>query len=261
LLPGILGFLVAVCAHAEPLPVRHVQGTLHGFLTVHADDGKVIAEGDLTQVVRGDRVILHVAFHFGDGSLDDETTIYTQHRVFQLVSDHHIQRGPYFPHPMETTVDARSGQVTVRTTDKDGKEQVDTEHMKLPSDVYNGLTGTVVQNLLPDGPGATVSMVVATPKPRLVKLVFTPGDEESFSLAGSPRKATHFEMKIDLGGVAGVVAPLIGKQPPNFNLWVLEGEAPVVVKETGYLYEDGPTVKLYFASPTWPQSPDGKIVK
>jgi hypothetical protein len=221
----------------------------------------VIAEGDLIQTVHGDRVTLQVVFHFGDGSVDDETTVYTQHKVFQLVSDHHIQRGPYFAHPMETTVDARSGEVTVRTTDKDGKQDVKTEHMKLPADVYNGLTGTVVQNMLPDGPGATVSMVVATPKPRLVKLVFSADGEDSFSLAGSARKATHYKMKIDLGGVAGVVAPLIGKQPPDFNMWVLEGVAPVVVKEMGYLYEDGPTVTLYFASPTWPQPADGKIVK
>jgi hypothetical protein len=132
--------------------------------------------------------------------------------------------------------------------------------MNLPPDVANGLTGVIVQNMLPDGPSATVSMVVATPKPRLVKLVFTPGGEAPFSLAGAPRKAVQFKMKIDLGGVAGVVAPLIGKQPPDFSLWVLEGEAPVVIKEMGYLYEDGPTITVYFASPTWPQSPDGKIV-
>jgi hypothetical protein len=251
--------LAPVCAHADPMPARHTQGTLHGFLALHGQDGKVIAEGDLIQVVHGDRVTMHLVFHFADGSLDDETTVFTQHRVFQLVSDHHIQRGPYFTHPMETNIVMRTGQVTVTTTGKDGKPDVKTEHMKLPPDLANGLTGLLVQNMLPTA-SATASMVVATPKPRLVKLVFTPGGEEPFSIAGFPRKATHFTMKIDLGGIAGVVAPLIGKQPPDFNIWVVEDEAPVLVKETGYLYEDGPTMTIYFASPIWPQSPDGKIV-
>jgi len=182
-------------------------------------------------------VTLHVVFRFKDGSLDDETTVYTQHKVFQLISDRHIQRGPYFPRPMDTAIDARSGLVTVRATGKDGKEQVETEHMKLPADLANGLTFVVGQNVLPDGPSTTVSMVAATPKPRLVKLVYTPRDEDPFSIAGFGRKATRIEMKVDL-----------------------EGEAPVLIKETGYLYQDGPPLTFSFASPAWPQSPDEKIV-
>jgi hypothetical protein len=39
--------------------------------------------------------------------------------------------------------------------------------------------------------------------------------EDSFSIAGSPRKALHFTVKVDIGGVSGVVAPIVGKQPPN----------------------------------------------
>jgi hypothetical protein len=238
-----------------------VEGTLHGFLAVRADDGKIIAEGDLTQIVRGSRVIAHMVFHFKDGSLDDETTVYTQGKTFQLITDRHIQRGPFFPHPMETAIDARSGQVTVRTTGKDGKEEVESQHMKLPPDLANGLSSLVVENLPPDAPATTtVSMVVATPKPRLVKLVFTPRGEDALSVAGFTRKATCIEMKIDLGGVAGVVAPVVGKQPPDFKIWVVGGEAPVLVKEVGYLYNDGPTLTFEFTSPTWPQSADGKIV-
>jgi hypothetical protein len=239
------------------MPVRHTAGTFHGFLTVRAADGRVIAAGDVTQTIRGDRVILHQVFHFKDGSLDDETTIFTQHRTFQLISDRHIQRGPFFPHPLDSAIDARGGQVTVRTTGKDGRPEIKTEHVDLPPDLANGMTCVVTENMLPEGPPTTVSMLVATPKPRLVKLVFTSRDEEPFTLAGFPRKAMRIEMKIDLGGVAGVVAPLIGKQPPDFNMWMLGGEAPVVIKEVGYLYQDGPTLTFEFASPDWPRSDAG----
>ena len=34
---------------------------------------------------------------------------------------------------------------------------------------------------------------------------------------------------IDLGGLAGLVAPLIGKQPPDTQVWVLEADAPAFI--------------------------------
>ncbi len=49
-------------------------------------------------------------------------------------------------------------------------------------------------------------MLVATPKPRVVKLVISPRGEEPFLVVGSSRQGIHYEIKIDLGGVAGVVA-------------------------------------------------------
>jgi hypothetical protein len=30
----------------------------------------------------------------------------------------------------------------------------------------------------------------------------------------------RYEIKIELGGVPGVVAPLIGKQPPKVQIWI-----------------------------------------
>lgn len=260
LLLSALCCLLPAVAPAEQVRVRHIEGTVHGFIAVHDPDGHLIASGDMSQTVHGDRIVLHLVFEFKDGSLDDETTVFTQHRVFQLISDHHIQRGPFFPHTMDVAIDARSGQVTIRTTGKDGKEQVDQQHMQLPPDLANGLTGIITKNRLPADPPTTVSMLATTPKPRLVKLVFTSRGEDPMTIAGMPRKAMRTDMKIDLGGVAGVVAPLIGKQPPDFTLWTYSLDAPVAVKETGFLYQDGPVLSFDFAAPVWPQSPDAKMV-
>jgi len=55
-------------ASAEPIPVRHVEGTVHGFLALRTKEGKVLAVGDLFQVVRGDRVTSRLLFSFKDGS-------------------------------------------------------------------------------------------------------------------------------------------------------------------------------------------------
>ena len=240
---------------ADPIPVRYLGGAIHGFVELRSEDGKVVASGDITRVVHGDRITSRTLFHFKDGSVDDETTVYSQHRTFQLISDHHIQKGPSFPHPMDVLIDAHSGEVTVHSTGKDGKEEVKTDHFDLPLDLANGMVSMVVENLPSDAQKTTVSMVVATPKPRLVKLVISNVGEDNYSLAGSPRKATHYEIKIDLGGVAGVVAPIIGKAPPNIQIWTIGGQATTFVREQGPIYPEGPMMTIQLASPVWPSMP------
>jgi hypothetical protein len=243
------------CTLAEPIPVRHVEGTVHGFLALRSKEGRLLAVGDLFQVVRGDRVTSRLLFRFKDGSVDDETAVFSQRGNFQLITDHHIQKGPSFPQPLDLSIDVRSGQVTVRSTAKDGKEEVKSEQLNLPPDLVNGLILSIAKNINPETPETKVSMLVTTPKPRLVKLAISPHGEEPFSLVGSKRKAMRYEIKIELGGVTGLVAPLIGKQPPNIQIWIIGGEAPAFVKEEGFLYEGGPIWTIQLTSPIWPDLP------
>ena len=135
----VLVWALPPTAQSEPVQVRSVQGTIHGFLELRSEDGQVVASGDSFQVVRGSRVTSRTVFHFKDGSIDDETTVFSQRHTFQLISDHHIQKGPSFPHPMVVLIDVRTGQVTVHSTGKDGKEEVKTDHLDLPPDLVNGL--------------------------------------------------------------------------------------------------------------------------
>jgi hypothetical protein len=238
-------------APAETAPVRHAVGTVHGFLELRSEEGRVVASGDLVQVAHGDQVTTHMLFRFKDGSIDDETTVFSQHRNFQLVSDRHIQKGPSFPHPMDTLIDRRSSQVTVRSLEKDGKEEIKTDHIDLPPDLANGMVSLILQNIPPDTPETIVPMLVATPKPRIVKLVVSSHGEEPFSVGGSSYQAIHYEIKIELGGVPGIVAPLIGKQPPNIQVWILGGQAPAFVREQGPIYADGPVMTIELASHVW----------
>ena len=156
---------------------------------------------------------------------------------------------------MDISIDSRGGQVTVRSTGKDGKEEVKTDHLSLPPDLANGMVPLVVENMRPDAPETKVSLLVATPKPRLVTLVISSRGEETFSVVGAPRKAIHYEIKIELGGVAGVVAPLMGKEPPNIQLWIIGGQAPTFIREQGPIYPEGPIMTIQLASPVWPESP------
>ena len=126
------------------------------------------------------------------------------------------------------------------------------ERLDLPPDVANGLLLTLLKNLPSDASQTKVSMVAATPKPRLVKLAIAPLGEQPFSIGGSSRKATHYVVQVEIGGAAGLVAPLLGKQPPDTHVWILGGEAPAFVKLERPLYFGGPIWRIELVSPVWP---------
>jgi hypothetical protein len=151
-------------------------------------------------------------------------------------------------------IDTRTGKVTVHSIGKDGKDEVKTSQMKLPPDLANGIVSNILANLHPGAQETKVSILAATPDLRLVTLSIASRGEEPFSLAGAPRKAIHYEIKIELGGVAGIVAPMIGKQPPNIQVWIIGAPAPSFLREQGSLYPDGPVLTMQLASPTWPDS-------
>src|SRR5512132_1263572 len=81
---------------ADQVPVRHVEGLMHGFLALRTLDGKRLADGEMTQVAEGDRVTSRLIFRFKDGSVYDDTTIFSQRGAFRLLRDHLVQRGPSF---------------------------------------------------------------------------------------------------------------------------------------------------------------------
>jgi hypothetical protein len=232
---------------ADPVPVRRTQGTFHGFLVLKTLEGATLAAGDLIQVAHGNRVTSRLIFHFRDGSLDDQTTVFTQRGVFRLVSNHHIQRGPSFPNPLDMFIDAATGQITSR--DKDGKTIQN--HLDLPADIANGLPLVLLLNLDPAAPPARLSMIAPTEKPRLIHLLVATEGEDSLTIGGISQKATKYRIKIELGGITGLVAPIVGKQLSDIHVWVLGGDAPAFVREEGQFYEGGPVWRIELTAPVF----------
>src|SRR5437763_155526 len=141
-----LGGLMIVAAVAfqgrsvgEQVAVRHMEGLVHGFLALRTLEGTALADGDWIQTAQGTRVTSRLVFHFKDGSLHDETAVFSQRQQFRLVNDHLVQRGPSFPRPLDLSINATSGDVTVRYTDDHGKENTESEHLDLPPDLANGM--------------------------------------------------------------------------------------------------------------------------
>src|SRR5215831_15788618 len=81
----ILVLLISGAANAQ-VAVRQQEGLVHGFLALRTLEGETLADGDLMQTAHGDRVTTRLVFHFKDGSLHEETAVFSQHRHFRLVS-------------------------------------------------------------------------------------------------------------------------------------------------------------------------------
>jgi hypothetical protein len=248
--------ILALCmaggtAAAETLSVRHSEGVVRGFLILKTLQGETIARGDLVQSGKGERVTSRLSLHFKDGSVHEENSVFTQKDRFRLVSDHLVQRGPTFPHPTDVKIDVPSGKVTVRYQEKPGEVKESDEKLELPEDLANGLPLTLVKNIPPDSAPVSVSMLFATPKPQLVRLIFSRDGKDSFTTGGATFSATRFRGHIEIGGIKGALAKLIGKQPPDASVWILEGEAPGYVRSESQLFQDGPVWRMELAAPSW----------
>jgi hypothetical protein len=239
---AFLVLMLGTAAPAEPIPVRHIQRPMHRFMVARSEDGKTIASGEFSQFVESDEVTMRLTYRFVDGSIDDETTTYRQQGTFRLLRNHHIQKGPFFAKPIDFTVEAATGIVTSRTIDKNGGIHVESKHMDLPDDLANGIVGTLLLNVPHNTTPFRVGMLTPVSGGRLVKLLISPESEQTVQLAGQTLKATVFRIHPELGGFVRVIARLLGLQPKDVMVWVLEGEEPAVAVVIGQLGGYGPVV-------------------
>ncbi len=247
-----LAGLALFAVNAEPLPVRHMRGFIHGFIVLKDSDDKILASGEVTQIPVGSRITGTMTLHFEDGSLYQESTVFSQRKVFRLLRYKLVQKGPSFNRKETFSLDTVSGNVSIQYTDKDGKEKDISDHLALPPDLANGIVPIMIGVVDPKAE-TTLSMLVSTPKPRVVKLKISASNDESYTIGGILPKATHYVMKIDSGGITGVAAKVVGKQPPPVDLWVTK-DAPAFLRSDGPFYEDGPIWRIELASPVWPKA-------
>jgi hypothetical protein len=256
---AIAGLLVLTAAllwqrplAAAPVPVRFAEGSLHGFLALSTLGDVLIASGDLLQVGRDGDVKSRLLFRFKDGSVFDETVVFTQRNVFTLQSYHLVQRGPVFPEDTEISLQRSSGKYHVKTrAHKDGREKVLDGTLDLPPDVYNGMILTVVKNLS-RGAAGTVHMVAFTPAPKLIKLNLAAAGEQKILVGGSEKTATRYVLKPILGTWLKLFASLLGRMPPDNHAWIVTADVPAFVKFEGPLYMNGPAWRIELTSPRWP---------
>ena len=242
---------------AATVPVRFVEGLTHGFLVLRDAGGKVLAHGDLTQVVRGDEAEKRMVFHFNDGSLFDERVTFTQRDVFVLKTYRLSARGRAFPADEEISFTPATGAYRVQTKDRDsGKEKSYEGSLALPEDLYNGLIITIVKDL-PKGEACTVHYLAFAPDPKLIELELTPAGEQRVTVGDLDPMAVRYLLKPHLGLWLKMGATILGRVPPVSQAWITSDDVPAFVGFEGTLMTPGPTWRIETVSPSLARGPDG----
>jgi hypothetical protein len=243
---GLLLLLAISDASAEPVAVRFPESVAHGFLMIRDQRGEVLAHGELLQTLAGEAVQSRLVFRFIDGSLYDETVTFSQKRVFRLLAYTLVQKGPSFPETSEVSFDRASGRYRART----GTEEPVEGTFELPEDLHNGMTGTLIKNLR-DGATATGHVYAFTPKPRLLRSALRHEGEDKYFIGNAARTASRYLVTMEIGGLTGVVASVIGKTPPDLRYWTSTGPAPGFLRFEGAMFLKGPTWRIEHAPPRW----------
>jgi hypothetical protein len=230
------------------VPVKYLEGTVHGFLKLGTPGGEVLGHGDLFQIVKDGAIQSRMVFHL-KGSVFDERVTYTQNGVFRLQSYRLTQSGPLFDRDMDITLSG-SGAFTVksRSHDGDGKEEIQEGKLDLPADVYNGMVTTIAKNL---PAGGNIHYVAFTPKPQIIDLEFEPAGMSQVTVGSHREKVQHLLVKPHLGLVKRSLAKLVGKSPPDGDLWIVRDEVPAFVRWDGPL--GGHVRRIDITSPGWPK--------
>ena len=239
-------------AVAEPIKVRTPETAVRGFLVLSSTDGTALAHGGLTQTLPRGLVESRLTFQFKDGSLYDETVVFSQKDVFALVRYRLVQRGPAFPEVVDASFERASGRYKARLKEKDGEEQTLEGQLDLPSDLYNGMAGLLIRNLA-DGQSGRGHILAFTPKPRLLKMELKPEGTETFSVGRLSHPATRYLADLELGGMMGVFASVVGKRPPDLRYWITDGPARSFLKFEGPFYLNGPVWRIEITAPRWPK--------
>lgn len=218
----------------QRVPVRFVEGTIHGFLRIGDSSGRAVGQGELLQSVDDSLLQSRMVLRFNDSSYLDERVAFTQRGGFRMLRYHMVQRGAAFERDLEASLDG-AGNYQVESIDHAGKRQKFVGTMELPADTYNGMPITIIKNLTA-GSHRIIHVVAFTPKPRLVGLEID-GVATTPTVIGEVQEATtRFTLHPTLGGITGVLARLLGKLPPDSHAWIVSDQLPAFVRFEGPLY-------------------------
>ena len=110
LLIGYGVLLAAPNVVGDQVAVRYMEGRIHGFLVLRDTEDKLLASGNLIQTATSSRVTTELSFVFKDGSVHQETAVFSQRRTFQLLNYRLVQKGPAFKRTLSMMLNASTGQ-------------------------------------------------------------------------------------------------------------------------------------------------------
>lgn len=247
--------IVVVPATAAPISVRFAEGATHGYLLLRDERGDRLADGEMIQKTHGDLVEGRLIFRFKDGSLHDERVSFTQKRVFSLQSYKLIQRGPSFPATIDVTMERKTGEYRVQSSQDRSADTPLIGRLELPDDVSNGMVVTLLRNLAA-GSGETVHFIAFTPEPKVIELKLIPATQRTIHIGDLAKQVTQYVLEPQLNSVTMFFGKLLGKLPRAFHyhFWLLTDDVPAFGGFEGPLYLNGPTWRIEQStlSTVWP---------
>jgi hypothetical protein len=239
---------LAGAAHAEPVAVQTKEGPTYGTLALASLDGTRLADGELAQTLDGENVVSRLTFHFRDGSFFDEIVVFSQERVFRLLSYTLDERGPSFTADKRISFDRKSGRYRVDWKERgESKEKTYEDEIEIPEDVYNGMAGLIMRNA---GEKARGHFLAFVPEPYVLDLSVVLEGHDTFRIGGETRKARRYLLDLEVPGFTGVLAKAVGKTPPDVHWWIAD-PVPAFIKFEGAMYLNGPIWRIEQTTARW----------
>ncbi len=250
---ALVALLASVCGCSSPpptstVPVRYAEATLHGFLVMKDASGAVIAHGDQIQTMQGADLNAKTAFGFSDGSYFEEKVTYTQDGVFRMRSYSLIARGPAFKKDWEIHLDADAQKYRLTTQERGKQPETSEGPLAIPSDTSNGMVPTLAKNLMSQG-SVRVHFVAFTPEPRIVVVEVAVAGQDGTLTGSASSPVFRFVAKPELDGLTRFFAKLLGKLPPDAQIWIVGGEMPGFLRSEASMVPDEPVWRIELAAP------------
>jgi hypothetical protein len=236
-----LPFLLLLAASGSPgVAVRSSIGDLHGFPSLSDTAGRVIADGELRQERRGDRVVVHVRWVFGDGREVDEHDEFEVARQLAQVRFAWSERSRG-EERRRFEVDFETGRALAVTRER-GEAKREEVHLDLPRGrAFAGYGTALAVAELPLERGAAnaeLTFVAFTPKPRTVDLEVRRDGQEAVSAGGRAipcdRLTLHAKIPFPIG---------LFVHPDDAHLWFTHTAPRALVRaEQNLAAKDDPLV-------------------
>ena len=206
--------------------------------------GKLIADGELTQQLKGDRLVVHAVWRFADGRVSEEDDQLRMKPELQQESFRWVDRqGKTELRRIE--VDFRTGRATVARL-QDGKRETWDEKLDLPAGKsFTGYSTALAVSQLRDaleneGSRSELTFVAFTPKPRTVSLEISRKQDARVRVAGRDLAADVFTLHPKIPFPLSLFAGA-----KDAHLWFTHAPPPALLRaEQSLVEKDDPVILI-----------------
>jgi hypothetical protein len=243
-LAGMTALALLLAPPGRAVELRYPQGDLHGFPSMSDESGKLIADGELTQKRKGDRLLVRAVWRFKDGRVAvEEDVLRTRPELWQESFRWVETNGEEMLRHAQ--VDFRTGKASF-SRNEDGEPKTWEEKLDLPrGKAFTGYSAALAASQLRDALSAkdsrrSLTFVGFTPTPRTVEVEIARQPGARVRAAGRELSADLFTLHPKLPFPVSLVA-----NAPDAHLWFSRGSPPALLRaEQNLLEKDDPRVRI-----------------